>query len=260
MITAYLQGGLGNQMFQVIAAYNLAKVNGDEAVFNFNFSHTSPQGRPVHKYKKNIFKDFTHKNVIDVTCEFNQSGHAFEIIPYKKDMILKGYFQSEKFFEQTKEDITNKFISGLKSEKEMYQKVLDFRNTIPSKIVAIHVRRGDYLIFQHIHTPCTIEYYNKAIELLKEKIGEFTPIFISDDKEWCKNTFNGIISPFTDELEDLILMTISDHNIIANSTFSWWGAYLNQNKDKIVIAPQLWFGAAGPQDQQDTIPNNWIKI
>ena len=260
MITSFLQGGLGNQMFQVAVAYNLAKVNGDEAVFNFNFSHTSPQGRPVHKYKKNIFKDFTHKNVIDTTSEFNQSGHAFETIPYKKDMILKGYFQSEKFFEQTKDDIINKFISGLKSEEEMYKKVLDFKNSINSKLVAIHVRRGDYLIFQHIHTPCTVEYYNQAMDLLKEKIGEFTPIFISDDKQWCKDTFKGIVSPFTDEIEDLILMTVSDHNIIANSTFSWWGAYLNQNQDKIVIAPQLWFGAAGPQDQQDTLPNDWIKL
>lgn len=259
MITAFLQGGLGNQMFQVAAAYNLAKVNKDEAVFNFNFSHTSQQGRPAHKYKKNIFKEFTHKNVIDSTSQFEQSGHAFKEIPYKKDMILRGYFQSEKFFEQTKEDIKDKFIAGL-HEEEIYKRVMDFKNSIPSKLVAVHVRRGDYLMFHHIHTPCTIEYYNQALSLLKEKIGEFTPIFISDDKQWCVDNFGGIVSPFTDELEDLILMTVCDHNIIANSTFSWWGAYLNQNKDRIVIAPQLWFGAAGPQDQEDTLPNNWIKL
>jgi hypothetical protein len=260
MITTFLQGGLGNQMFQVAVAYNLAKVNGDEAVFNFNFSSTPPQARPVYKYKNNIFKNFTHKNVIDSVCSFNQSGHAYEIIPYRKDMILNGYFQSEKFFEQTKDDLVDKFLSGLKSKEEMYKKVLDFKDSIKSKIVSVHVRRGDYLMYQHIHTLCTLEYYNQAMELIKEKIGEFTPIFISDDKQWCKDTFGGIVSPFNDEIEDFMLMTVCDHNIIANSTFSWWGAYLNQNQDKIVIAPQLWFGPGGPQDQQDTIPNNWIKL
>lgn len=95
---------------------------------------------------------------------------------------------------------------------------------------------------------------------MKEKIGDFIPIFVSDDKNWCKENFNGIISPFEDEIEDLILISLSDHNIIANSSFSWWGAYLNENKNKIVIGPKIWFGFAGPQDQDDTIPNNWIKI
>jgi len=98
---------------------------------------------------------------------------------------------------------------------------------------------------------------------MKEKIGDFKPIFISDDKDWCKETFKDIdclISPFNDEIEDLILMINCKHNIIANSSFSWWGAYLNQNHDKIVVGPKKWFGLAGPQDQQDIIPKNWIKI
>jgi hypothetical protein len=95
---------------------------------------------------------------------------------------------------------------------------------------------------------------------MKEKIGDFTPIFISDDKEWCKENFNGIVSPFDDEIDDLILMMNCDNNIIANSSFSWWGAYLNQNPNKVVIGPKKWFGPYGPQDQDDIIPPNWIKI
>lgn len=255
MITAFLQGGLGNQMFQVAAAYNLAKVNGDDAVFNFNSSHTPLQGKEAHNYKKNIFKEFTHKNVIDATSQFNQSGHAFETIPYKKDMVLRGYFQSEKFFEQSKEDISNKFISGIKSNQ-----VEEFTSKIKKPIVSLHVRRGDYLMFQNVHTLCSKEYYEKAIETIKKKIGDFTLIILSDDKEWCKNNMKGTISPFENELDELYLMSLCNHNIIANSTFSWWGAYLNQNKDKIVIGPKQWFGIGGPQDQQDTIPNNWVKI
>jgi len=96
-----------------------------------------------------------------------------------------------------------------------------------------------------------------------EKIGEFIPVFISDDKNWCMETFkniNCLVSPFKDEIEDLILMINCHSNIIANSSFSWWGAYLNQNPNKIVIGPEKWFGPGGPQDQQDIIPENWMKI
>jgi hypothetical protein len=266
MITTYLAGGLGNQIFQIAAAYNLAKKNNDSAVFNLNKSHTPLQGHESKKYKNTIFKEFTHSDNIVVENIFSQKGHGFEIIPYKKNLQLQGYFQSEKFFEENKKDIIEKFLIGLKSEKEKWSKVLDWvmhNKMRGQKLVSVHVRRGDYLYFPHIHTPCGLDYYKKALSLIKEKIGEFTPVIISDDKDWCAESFkdiNCIISPWKDEIEDLIVMVNCHSNIIANSSFSWWGSYLNQNPDKIVIGPKKWFGPGGPQDQEDTIPSNWIKI
>jgi hypothetical protein len=265
MITSYLQGGLGNQIFQVAAAYNLAKKNGDIAEFDFNECYTPLQGNQSKKYKDTIFKEFNHSDSILIKNTFTQKGHGFELIPYKESLQLQGFFQSEKFFEENKKDIVEKLLIGIKSEKEKWDKVLGWIGGLSSdkKLVSVHVRRGDYLKFPHIHTPCGLNYYKEALSLIKEKIGNFTPIFVSDDKDWCKETFKDLeclISPFSDEIEDLILMINCKHNIIANSTFSWWGAYLNQNHDKIVVGPKKWFGATGPQDQENTIPNNWIKL
>jgi hypothetical protein len=265
MVTVYFAGGLGNQLFQVAATYNLAKKFGDEPVFNFNTSHTPLQGNEIIKYKNNVFKEFKHSENIIIDNIFSQSGHSFEEIPYKKNVQLQGFFQSEKFFTENKNEIVEKIINGLKTEDKKYKeivlwlkKVKEENNNLP--LVSIHVRRGDYLKFPNIHTICSLDYYKNSLNLIKEKIGHFTPIIISDDKLWCKNNLIGIISPFFDEIEDLILMSNCDHNIIANSSFSWWGAYLNQNKNKVVIGPKLWFGLGGPQDQEDTIPKQWIKI
>ena len=124
--------------------------------------------------------------------------------------------------------------------------------------ICIHVRRGDYLNNPSIHPTCTKEYYQKALESFS--FMKYTPIFVSDDIKWCKENFKGEFSPFKDELEDLTLLSMCNDNIIANSTFSWWGAYLNQSKIKVVVSPKQWFGENGPQDTQDIIPNNWIKI
>lgn len=88
-------------------------------------------------------------------------------------------------------------------------------------------------------------------------------VFVSDDMNWVKDNFKGdnlIYSPFKDEVMDFTLMTLCDNNIIANSSFSWWGAYMNKNKDKIVIGPKIWFGPNGPQTTQEIIPENWIKV
>jgi hypothetical protein len=267
MVTSYLQGGLGNQIFQVVTAYNLAKKNKDKAVFNFNTSHTPHQGEQSLKYKNNIFNEFNHDENIITENTFSQKGHSFEVIPYKKNLELQGFFQSEKFFIENKEEITQMLLKGVKTEKIKWEKVLDYLSKIEfsfeKPLVSVHVRRGDYLKFPHVHTPCGLDYYKKVLLIMKEKIGDFKPIFISDDKDWCNETFNDLdclISPFDDEIEDLILMINCKHNIIANSSFSWWGAYLNQNHNKIVIGPKKWFGPGGPQDQQDTIPENWIKI
>jgi hypothetical protein len=261
MVTSYLQGGLGNQMFQITAAYNLAKEHNDKAEFNFNESHTPHQGNNVIKYKNTIFKEFNHNDKIKIENKFSQNGHKYEIIPYSKNLELIGFYQSEKFFLKSKKDITDKLLCGLHSEKDKVKMVSNFiENLRPHKLVSVHIRLGDYLKFTHVHPPCTLDYYNKALFLLKEKIGDFTPIFLSDDKQWCIKNFNGLVSPFTDEVEDMLLMSKCDHNIIANSSFSWWGAYLNTNPNKIVIGPKKWFGANGPQDQEDTIPKKWIKI
>jgi hypothetical protein len=266
MVTSYLCGGLGNQIFQVVAAYNLAKNNNDSVEFNFDDCYTPHQGNQSIKYKNTVFKEFKHNNNILIENIFSQKGHAFENIPYKKNLQLQGFFQSEKFFESNKKDVIEKLLTGIKSEKEKWLKVLDWikHNTIhEQKLVTVHVRRGDYLKFPHVHTLCDLEYYRNALFLMKEKIGNFTPIFVSDDKNWCIETFKNIdciISPWGDEIEDLIMMLNCHSNIIANSSFSWWGAYLNQNSDKIVIGPKKWFGSGGPQDQEDTIPNEWIKL
>jgi hypothetical protein len=94
-------------------------------------------------------------------------------------------------------------------------------------------------------------------------IGDSTFIFISDDINWVKENFKGdniIYSPFKSDIDDLTLMVKCDNNIIANSSFSWWGAYLNKNENKKIIAPKEWFGPNGPKDTQDIIPENWLKI
>jgi len=265
MVTVYFAGGLGNQLFQVAAAYNLAKQNNDESIFNLNISHTPLQGSEIKKYKNNIFKEFNHSDNIVFDNVFSQSGHGYEKIPYKKNIELQGFFQSEKFFIENKEEFVEKINIGLKSEKDRYDKVIFWLKNIKKEnsnlpIVTLHVRRGDYLRFKNVHTLCSLEYYEDSLNLIKQKIGDFTTIIISDDKDWCKENLKGIISPFYDEIDDLILMSNSDHNIIANSSFSWWGAYLNKNINKIVIGPKVWFGPGGPQDQDDTIPSTWIKL
>jgi len=268
MITVYLQGGLGNQMFQLAATYSHAKKNKDTAVFNLDNSHTPNQGQNSSKYKNKLFTFNNLSNVYDICNKpFVQEGHSFCEIPYEPNQQLQGFFQSEKFFLDHKEEIKKIFIDGLrKGYEENWSKVINdlknLSNTVNKPIVSIHIRRGDYLRFRGVHDPCPIEYYKKSMECMYQKIGDFCPYFISDDIEWCKKTFGniGLFSKYNDEIDDLILMVNCDHNIIANSSFSWWGAYLNSNPNKIIIGPKDWFGPVGPKDTEDIIPNSWLKI
>ena len=261
MITVFLTGGLGNQMFQIATAYSFAIDNNDHTEFDFNTSYTPHQGHNATKYKNNIYKKFDHSDQIKIENKFTQQGQAYEIIPYNKNLQLVGYFQSEKFFFNNKKSIIDKFLEGLYHQTDKVKNVTNFlKNIGPSPLVSVHIRRGDYYKWPNIHTHCTLDYYNKALSFIKDRIGIFTPVFLSDDKQWCEKNFNGLMSPFTSEIEDMILMSKCDHNIIANSSFSWWGAYLNKNKNKIVIGPKKWFGPHGAPDQADIIPETWIKI
>ncbi len=269
MVTVYLQGGLGNQMFQVASTYSHAKNNNDQPVFNFSDSHTPHQGNDVSTYKYSFFKNFIHDSSVYDLCEntFTQPGHSFCEIQWKPNQQLQGFFQSEKFFINHKDEIIEKFVDGVISDTTNWLWVKEHINHISKQvnkpIVSIHVRRGDYLNFKGIHDPCHVNYYLESIDKMKDLIGDFHPYIISDDIEWCENIFTEMdctFSPGESEVIDFMIMMNCDHNIIANSSFSWWGAYLNLNRDKVVIGPSKWFGPRGPQDQQDIIPEKWIKI
>lgn len=256
MITSRLRGGLGNQMFQISAAHALAISNNDQSCFDFDSCYTPLQGNSSKYYIDTIFKKINTKCNQSFDWQYHELTFSYLEIPYRKNLILNGYFQSEKYFANFKKEIIDLFYIP-ESHKDSIKKILEL-NKIKST-TSVHVRRGDYLKFSNIYKICNLEYYSQAMAMFKDT----TFIFISDDIQWVKDNFSGdniIYSPFKNEIMDLILMTMCDNNIIANSTFSWWGAYLNQNKNKKVIAPNKWFSENSKIDESDIIPSDWFKI
>ena len=248
MISCFLQGGLGNQMFQIASTIGFALDNHDTACFNLNECNTILQGNPSSYYKENIFKKICHSEEKNFNIVYNEPKFSYSEIQYYPNLYLIGYFQSEKYFSNHKNYIQNIFELPI----NLVKKPID-------NLTSVHIRRGDYVRLNDYHSLCDIEYYKKSIDLIDG--GNF--IFFSDDMDWVKNNFIGnnfFYSEYNNEILDLSLMSICDNNIIANSSFSWWGAYLNKNENKKVIAPSKWFGPKGPTDTQDIIPENWIKI
>jgi hypothetical protein len=146
--------------------------------------------------------------------------------------------------------------------QEYTNKILDTKNA-----VSIHIRRGDYVLNTSTnkhHGVCNLDYYEAAVEYIREKIESLTFFIFSDDIAWVKENLkldNAVFvsSPEIKDYEELILMSKCKHNIIANSSFSWWGAWLNQNPDKIVIAPRQWT-TKKTADELDILPKSWIQI
>ena len=175
-------------------------------------------------------------------------------------MTLQGYFQTEKYFKHIEDEIREDFTfkdDVLAPCKEMIE---DVENP-----VALHVRRTDYVTNSANHPPCTLDYYREALSHFE---AHRNVIVFSDDPAWCneQELFSGehfMISENDDNRVDLCLMSLCDDFIIANSTYSWWGAWLSTNKDKKVIAPKQWFGTQGytkDHNTEDVIPNEWIRL
>ena len=168
MVTINLMGGLGNQMFQVSAAYNLAKINNDTPIFNFNNCITTLQGNKSSKYINNVFSKFNNSNIIKSSGIYREKKFSYDKIPYISNVCLEGYFQSEKYFIENKEDLSNKFINGLKEDQTRYQEVISFLKKINKGIplVSVHIRRGDYLNYPLIHNPCSLhKLFNTFLHL-----------------------------------------------------------------------------------------------
>jgi hypothetical protein len=180
------------------------------------------------------------------------------------DKYLYGYWQSEKYFIEFAENIREDFTFKLPFSDQNAEIAEQLTQV---NAVSLHVRRGDYVsnAKNAFIGVCSLEYYRKAIEHIKSLVG--MPVFFvfSDDIDWVKNNLAlDKTSVFVghnkggESYNDMRLMSLCKHNIIANSSFSWWGAWLNSNPQKIVIAPRQWF--ASGQDDRDLIPEAWIRV
>lgn len=240
MILLKIQGGLCNQLFQWACGKNLSRqheVFFDLSFFDQNFNYTKTTQR--HYLLNEILS--TKAKVADDKLIKSLGSQNFHTIiddfKFKKlklnpqeNYILDGYWQSEKYFFDSKNEIINSFFWP-------ETKNFDFKNSC-----SIHVRRDDYLKAQHVHPVQSIDYYNKALDIIQPKGNIF---IFSDDINWCKQNLHFKKSIFMENntnIQDLKYMSLCEDNIIANSSFSWWGAWLNQNKNKKVVCPKTWFG------------------
>jgi len=177
----------------------------------------------------------------------------------KKEWYFEGYFQNENYFKSFESNVRKDFtfVKPLSKKNLDLLKELEWKNT-----VSVHIRRWDYLNLKNIYNICWLDYYNKAMKCISEKVKNPIFLFFSDDIWRVKENFKGEKYLFVDwdkwkdSRQDMALMSRCNHNIIANSSFSWWGARLNDNKNKIVIAPKYRWTIVN----KDIVPREWITF
>ena len=256
MLYIYPIGGLGNMFFHIASIWTLAKDNDDdlclldidEKIINLiNDNRCDLKHADLYRY---IFDRFLSKknHIVDI---LDYPFH-YEPLVYKKEHQYRGYFQCERYFKHRREEILE-----LLKPSDKFNIYIDKYSHLFGNI-SLHVRRGDYVkLYPEIHIPQTIQYYENALSYLPN---DMKVLIFSDDLKWCRENFIGDRYIFIDEIDYISIYVMSNmkHHIIANSSFSWWGAWMSTYDDKIIIAPKKWFG----NDIKDTdlIPNNWIKI
>jgi len=291
-IITKLIGGLGNQMFQYATGLKLAKKNEADLLLDISDFINYP-GREFALHNFNIsgkiINESDNISLIDQNTIFfkriflhiNSLINRKTSLPYIKEpyfhyypnllnspcpCYIDGYWQSEKYFFDIKKEIIEEF-SLIKPINELSLKILN--KIMEKNSVSIHIRRGDYITntsANKFHGVCSLSYYYSAINLIKNHVENPFFIVFSDDIKWTKENLK-----ISDEViyvdhngpekshEDLFLMSRCSHHIIANSSFSWWAAWLSQNPRKMVITPTPWFDYQN-YCYQDIIPNDWIKI
>ena len=304
MIIIEVAGGLGNQMFQY-ALYQKYLHMGKLAKLDL-FSYENPKSMPFEldlfhlpydvdtKKERNGYMDQKRLTVCRILDQISGKpkhsyyaekldvGYQPEILNFE-NTYLSGYWQCEKYFIDFRQEVLDLFqfpdqqinLASRNLQEQMRRE----------QAVAVHVRRGDYLLPENSRkygNICTLQYYKNAMQYMKKKVPDAKFYFFSNDSEWVRknlardelfvtskvwNTERGYdktMKAFEKTCKDLkmdyldmYLMSQCSHNIIANSSFSWWGAWLNQNPDKIVISPQRWFSHL---DASDAICEDWVRV
>ncbi|MBP6048185.1 MAG: alpha-1,2-fucosyltransferase [Chitinophagales bacterium] len=295
MIKVLLTGGLGNQMFQYAFARNLSILNNTQLVLNTSYlesklpfkkwatpmqyelsifdikaivEHNIIQSKYLYPFAKSEYF-LRNKMAISKMNVITEQQHDFNpvYLDAKDNTYVKGNFQTEKYFENIKEIIQNDFTFKNSLDELNQQQAIQITQC---NSVSIHIRRGDYISLKqnaNKFAQIPLSYYNDARTFIENQISNPTYFVFSDDIHWAKENLQ--LPPTTqfishnnstsNSYKDMQLMSMCKHHIICNSTFSWWAAWLNQNKEKIVIAPKNWFADVSI-NSKDIIPSQWIKL
>jgi len=295
IIITKLNGGLGNQMFQfalasVIASKHNSTILIDKNIFKltekkpghtprnyelgiFGIDKPTASDKDIHYFEQlslvNKIRRELHLNYPEICFEKNFS-YDFKLKESKPPVYLRGFFQSYKYLQGFEDMLQERFRFPEDSLDDINKNYLDKIKLTNS--VSVHIRRGDYVkdrITQEFHGNCTLDYYNDAIARINcnNTVCEF--FFFSDEIEWVVREFKDLLfkkhfighNKERNSWKDMLLMSNCKHNIIANSSFSWWAAWLNKNPKKTVITPKVWF--SNPEKENDTndlIPKEWIRI
>lgn len=285
MIIVKIQGGLGNQMFQYALGRSLSLANKTTFKIDSSYLRSSNQSNRSFLLDKfnteaieatddeiNLYIS-TYQKILDCFRPdskkkkvLKQSSFFYPKILNRSDGYFDGHWNNEKYFKTHEKIIRNDFTlkNRLGEKTELFsKKILN-----EPQAVSIHMRRGDYVSIKKIenrHGVLPISYYENALKKIMEKFSNVKFFIFSDDIEWVRKNFPKkypavfVSNPDIPDYEELALMSLCKHNIIANSTFSWWGAWLNNNPSKIIIAPQKWFNDAS-ENTKDLIPSSWIVL
>jgi len=279
-----LLGGLGNQMFQYAFYRSLQNKgisvyadlsdfdeyplhNGYELERIFNLKVKKPSKFLLNLFRPNqtkwIFRKLKRILNLKNTYRVEENEFMFDASFFNNaNKYYFGYWQNEEYFHDIAEKIKHDFkfpkIAATENQTVLQQ-------IVDTESVAIHVRRGDYLKDPLFGGICTLDYYEQAILSLNSKIKDAQFFVFSDDMAWCRQNLNLKKATYIDwnkgnnSYIDMQLMSNCKHNIIANSSFSWWGAWLNNNNNKVIIAPKKWIANLTPNDC-NICPKTWIKI
>ena len=284
MITCNLMGGLGNQLFQIMMVMAVAIKNEIPFIFPYSDKLTTGVERPTYwdTFFKNIRmytanpENFNNSNIFINNLlykhpVYNEPRFNYTEIPKIDNVMFNGYFQSYKYFQEVQDKIFDLIgIYGIQLDiLNEYPELFNEKNTI-----SMHFRLGDYKTKQDCHPILPYEYYEKSLEMVPiEELSKYNVLYFceEEDNEYVNSIIDRLKLKFQlkefikvddkiDDWKQLIIMSCCKINIIANSSFSWWGAYFNINDGKIVFYPSVWFGPSIQNDVSDMYPDSWIKI
>ena len=284
IVIVKMQGGLGNQLFQYMAGLHFSNIKNGELLLDGVFFLNPPSKATPREFKLKVFpgieKDisttsfFLRTKIFKILRPFfnffgiiivTEDNWEEALSTNNKTYILDGYWQDLCYLPDLLKT-NNNFLNSTNFEIFNCAKYLDI---IKNKVVtSIHFRRGDYVTSAEMHGVCDLSYYQVAIEEIKKHNTDYLLIF-TDDKQWVKDNFYSEL-PFSivdlscenSDIAELLLMASCHHHIIANSTFSWWGAFLNYSSNKKVIYPKSWFVDSTKSKNRinGLMPQEWIGI